>query len=238
MKKALMLGITILILSGCGSTNINREYLKGYDCSKIAFSCPQYYMRFIEGNSCGCEMNKSIKDDPNARTLREIVKQYIGTKIFKAEDTDKTFVNYENLDGVEDFSQKETGIIGLNYQIWAEIQQYSIKDGVMTKKNEFSGPMTLSVHETGKSYIIYDNKMYDISNKEEITNKFTEKAQKKIFADPNTSEGKFKLTIKSQIDSEVEAYKYLLKELEKESASPSTENPVPQITEAPSVQVK
>jgi|GEM_PF-4838785 len=215
MKKTLILGIIILVLSGCGGQKeVSKEYIQGYDCSKIAFSCPQYYVRFMAGDACGCEMNENVKDDPESRTLRETAKQYIGTKIFKAEDTDKTFVNYTHLDGVEDFSKKEMGVVGLNYQVWAEIQQYSIKDQTMTKKNEFSGPMVLLVSQTGKSYIVYGNERYSADDKEAITAKFTEAAQKDIFADPNTPEGKFKLTMKKQIESEAKAYEGLLKELE------------------------
>lgn len=165
--------IALVALKGPRNENKNLNYIS-YDqdeCVKILFTCPQYQKQFIDGEGCGCALSTDKTDNPDSRSIERLVKSYLENRIFKPENKGGVVLAEFVAIGLEK-SNKE-----LKYETWAEIREYyyNAKDE-RTFTVRQSGPVILDITETGKNYIIHDNKLVDGKDENALKQELTAKA--------------------------------------------------------------
>jgi len=173
-----LIGLSIFAY-GCGKEK-NKIYISENKdtCQEILFTCPQFQEIFYDNKGCGC-IKSNAQDNPEIRRLSYVIEEYLNTRIIDTKHDGVTLGKYIFLDGIEDYSL-EVGT-GLNYQIWAGMNEYYMEDNTVKTEKLFNGPVILDITETGRNYIINGSQIFDLKNKEAIKENFTEAAYNWIF---------------------------------------------------------
>jgi len=164
MKKYIVLITTLITvsISGCGiDKDPNKQYIETdkNKCEKILFTCPQYESIFYNDDGCGCLKTNTTEDNPEARSLVNLVQSYLETRLFPLKDSSNVFAEYLVTDAIENGND-------LNYQVLATVVEYiKDKDDNLKETQLFVGPIMLKIEQTGNSYIIYEHELINIEDK-------------------------------------------------------------------------
>lgn len=165
--------IALIVFKTPKNTDKNLNYIS-YDqdkCVSILFTCPQYQKQFLDSKGCGCALQTDKVDNPDARSLENLVRSYLANKIFKPANEGGVVLAEFVAIGLEK-SNKE-----LKYETWAEIREYyyNAKDE-RTFTLLHRGPVILDITETGKSYIIHGNTLVDPNDEDSLKEALTASA--------------------------------------------------------------
>jgi len=177
MTRKILLAVGLLvifIINGCGAAkDPNKEYVRNSndECKSVLFTCPQYQEIFTDDNGCGCKKTSNTKDNPDARSLVNLVQIYLETKIFPSHETKNIFAEYV----VTDITENKNIV---NYQLWVVLIEYvKDKNGDYKETSLFTGPMILEYEQTNRNYIMYKHELIKLGDVEQMK-KLSEKSRK------------------------------------------------------------
>jgi hypothetical protein len=198
MRKILFITgilISVTIMTACGNKEVF-NYIKNTkeECVKILFTCPQHQEVFSNENGCGCLQNGK-NGSSEVGLINDLMSNYLKQKIMEAPEG-TVFAEYIILDATETGSD-------VNYQIWAEIRDYSKVVNANNKGSElkinknFEGPILVNMTQTGLNFIINSSESLDATDKASLEKNLSKKSLDWIYGD---KENKEKI-IKKMIDS-------------------------------------